>query len=81
MPRVDLDLPKGRKVQLELYLGHLPHHILAGQPHVDAGGFDVPISQLLPMPRTDTFLPHLPSGIKLLGVEDWVTRLVGDVAA
>ena len=31
---------------LELYLVHFPHHILAGQPQVDASGIDVPMAKL-----------------------------------
>ncbi len=30
--------------------------------------------------RTKDFLPHLPSGIKILGVDDWANRLLAEVA-
>ena len=42
-----LNLPNGQKRQLELYFAHLPHHIFAGQPQVDAGGVNVAMAELL----------------------------------
>ena len=41
------DSSEAHERQPELYLGHLPHHILGGQPQVDAGGTNVSMSEVL----------------------------------
>ena len=38
---------KGQDEQLELYLGHLSHHVLTRETQVDTRGVDVPVAQLL----------------------------------
>ena len=42
-----MNLPNGQDEQLELYLGHLAHHVLARETQVDASGIDAPMAQLL----------------------------------
>ena len=41
------NLGKGQEGQLELDLRDLPHHVLAGESEVDAGGVDVGVPELL----------------------------------
>ena len=42
-----VSFPKGQDEQLELYLGHLSHHVLARETQVDTRGVDVPVAELL----------------------------------